>query len=80
MAFTSEPWGIIPQPNEEWLGAMGAQRELDTFITISGQKIMWPSSNSGDFKVRDYSQEDFIRLKGVARARCMKYIGLRPIF
>ncbi len=73
----TKPWGIIPQPNEAWLGSIGCQQPLDGTISIMGQTIPWPKNNTATFAVIDYSKEDFLRLKSTARYRCMTEWKLR---
>jgi hypothetical protein len=68
----SDPWGEeIPVANEAWLGSIGATYEKDAFLSILGKKIPWPSTSIELFVVKDYTAEDFLRLKNTARARRM---------
>ena len=48
------------------------QTALTGIIVIHGKEISWPLECIADFRVIDYGSEDFLRLKGIARARKMR--------
>jgi len=71
MAMFAKPWGVVPVPNEEWLGSAGCLMPLDGELHIMSQRIPWPSNSKDNFLIKDYSKEDFLMLKSIARHRHM---------
>ena len=67
----TKPWGVVPQPDAEWLGSIGCLVPLDAELHIMGQRIPFPSNAKLDYIVQDYSKKDFLSLKGIARSRRM---------